>query len=177
MIRSKHWWLITLKGFIFIFLGIYILKYPVSGMLGLIVYGGFMLLLSGIIIIAFAIHTRKTNPNWIWQIAEGLLDIVLALILMSNIGLTVITLPYVFAFFGVFTGIFWFMESLYFKRSNYRYWPVALLAGIFSILIGVIIFYRPVLAALTIFSIIGIMFTLQGLFLVLFSIQISRLKN
>ena len=177
MIRSKHWWLITLKGLIFIFLGMYILESPVNGMLGIIVYGGFMLLVSGITIIAFAIYTRKVNRNWKWQIAEGLLDIFLALILMFNIGLTVITLPYVFAFFGIFTGICWFMESLYLKRSKYRYWPVALLAGIFSILTGIIIFYRPVLAALTIFGIIGIMFTIQGLFLLLFSVQISKLKN
>lgn len=177
MIRSKHWWLITLKGLIFIFLGMYILKSPVLGMLGIIVYGGFMLLVSGLTIIAFAIYTRKVNHNWKWQMTEGFLDIILALILMFNIGLTVITLPYVFAFFGILTGICWLMESLYLKRSHYRYWLVALLAGIFSFLIGIIIFYRPVLAALTIFGIIGIMFTIQGLFFVLFSIQISKLKN
>ncbi|HUZ60406.1 MAG TPA: DUF308 domain-containing protein [Hanamia sp.] len=177
MVRSKHWWLITLKGLIFIFLGIYILRFPVSGMLGLIVYGGLLLLLSGIIIISFAITTRKTNPNWTWQIGEGFLDIIIALILLLNIGLTVITLPYVFAFFGMLTGIFWEMESFYFKRNNYRYWPIALFAGLFSILIGILIFYRPMLAALTIIAIIGIMFIVQGIFLVIFSLEISRIKN
>jgi uncharacterized membrane protein HdeD (DUF308 family) len=177
MIRSKNWWLITLKGFIFIFLGIYILKFPVSGMLGLIVYGGVLLVLSGIFIISFAISTRKINPNWTWQLSEGILDILLALILLSNIGLTAITLPYVFAFFGILTGIFWVMESLYFKRNTYRYWPVALIAGIFSILIGILIFYRPLLAALTIVTIIGIMFIVQGIFLVLFSLEIYRIKK
>jgi uncharacterized membrane protein HdeD (DUF308 family) len=177
MIRSKNWWLITLKGLIFIFLGIYILKFPVSGMLGLIVYGGVLLLLSGIIIISFAISTRKINPNWTWQLSEGILDILLALILLSNIGLTAITLPYVFAFFGILTGIFWIMESLYFKRNRYRYWPVALIAGIFSILIGTLIFYRPMLAALTILAFIGIMFVVQGIFLVFFSVAIMGIKK
>lgn len=177
MISSKHWWLITLKGLIFIFLGGYILKFPVSGMLGLIVYGGVLLLLSGIIIISFAISTRRTNPNWTWQMAEGLLDIALAVILLLNIGLTAITLPYVFASFGVLTGIFWVMESLYFKRNGYRYWLVALIAGLFSILIGILIFYRPILAALTIVGIIGIMFIVQGIFLVLFSIEVSGSKK
>ena len=177
MIRSKNWWLITLKGLIFIFLGMHILRFPVSGMLGLIVYGGISLLLSGIFIISFAITTRKTNPNWTWQTGEGFLDIVLALILLLNIGLTTITLPYVFAFFGILTGIFWIMESFYFKRNNYRYWLVALSAGLFSILIGILIFYRPLHAALTIVAIIGIMFIVQGFFLALFSFQISRLKK
>ncbi len=177
MIRSKKWWLITLKGLIFIFLGIYILKSPVSGMLGLIVYGGVLLFLSGIVIISFAISTRKINPNWAWQFSEGILDLILALILLLNIGLTAITLPYIFAFFGIFTGIFWIMESLYFKRINYKYWSVALLAGIFSILVGILIFYRPILAALTIVTIIGIMFIVQGIFLVLFSLEIRRIKE
>jgi len=45
MIKSKNWWLITPKGIIFIFLGIYIFKFPViSEMLGLIVYGEFLYL-------------------------------------------------------------------------------------------------------------------------------------
>ena len=177
MIRSKNWWLITLKGLIFIFLGIYILKFPVSGMLGMIVYGGVLLLLSGIIIISFAISTYRINPAWKWQLGEGILDILLALILLSNIGLTANTLPYVFAFFGIFTGIFWVMESLYFKQNAYRYWPVALTAGIFSILIGILIFYRPLLVTHTIFSFIGLMIVVQGIFLVVFSLEIRRIKR
>lgn len=177
MIGSKRWWLIAIKGLIFIFLGMYILRFPVSGMLGLIIYGGILLLFSGVIIIAYALSTRKINPNWTWQMAEGFLDIILSAILLLNIGLTAITLPYVFAFFGILTGIFWAMESLYLKRRNYRYWFIALIAGIISILIGVVIFYRPVLAALTIVSIIGIMFIIQGIFLVLFSLSIGNLKK
>ncbi|MEO9022684.1 MAG: DUF308 domain-containing protein [Ginsengibacter sp.] len=177
MIRSKNWWLITLRGLIFFFIGIYIMRSPVSGMLGLVVYGSIMLFLSGIIISAFAITTRKVNRNWTWQSLEGLLDIIIAIILLSNIGLTPITLPYVFAFFGVLTGIFWIMESLYFRRSGYRYWTVALIAGLFSIAVGLIIFYQPVLAALTIITIIGMMFIVQGIFLMLFSLAISRAKS
>ena len=177
MIRSKNWWLITLKGLIFIFLGIHILKFPVGGMLGLIIFGGVSLFLSGIIIISFAISTRKLNPNWTWQLSEGILDLLLALILLLNIGLTAITLPFVFAFFGILSGIFWIMEALYFRRNGYRYWHVAIVAGIFSILIGILIFYRPVLAALTIVAIIGIMFIVQGSFLLLFSLEISRIKK
>lgn len=177
MISSKNWWLITFKGIIFIFLGIYIFKFPVSGMLGLILYGGVSLLLSGIIIIAFAVSTRKTNKSWGWQMGEGFLDIALAMILLLNIGLTAITLPFIFAFFGILTGIFWTMEALHFKRNKYRFWSVALIAGLFSILIGVLIFYRPALAALTIVGIIGIMFMMQGFFLVLFSFAMSSMKK
>lgn len=177
MIRSKNWWLITLKGILFFLLGIYIFKYPVSGMLGLIVYGGIALIISGIIIIAFAISTRKVNNGWHWQMSEGLLDILIAVILLSNIGLTAVTLPYVFAFFGILTGIFWTAEAIYFKRNGYRFWTVALIAGVFSILIGILIFYRPVLAALTIVAIIGLMFMIQGVFLTLFSFEISRVKK
>ena len=177
MIRSKKWWLITLRGLIFFFLGIYIMRSPVSGMLGLVVYGSVMLFLSGLVISVFAITTRKVNRNWTWQSLEGLLDIMIAFILLSNIGLTAITLPYVFATFGILTGVFWIMESLHFRRRLYKYWVVALIAGLFSIIIGLLIFYRPVLAALTIVSIIGIMFIVQGLFLILFSVAMSGVKS
>ena len=177
MIRSKSWWLITIKGIILIFLGIYIFKFPVSGMLGLIVFGGFSLLLSGIILAIFAINTRKENNGWEWQMGEGILDIILAIILLLNIGLTAITLPFIFAFYGIITGMFWIIQSIFFKRKQYKFWLVALIAGIFSLLIGILIFYRPVIALFTIVGIIGIMFMIHGFFLTLFSFEISTTKK
>lgn len=173
MVRSKNWWLISLKGIIFIFLGIFILKFPVSGMLGLIFYGGVSLFISGIMESFFAISYRKTYPGWAWQMGEGLLDILLAVILLLNVGLTAVTLPFVFAFYAILTGIFWMSQSFFFRKNGYRFWLVAFVAGLFSLLIGMLIFYRPVLAALTIFGIIGIMFIIQGFFLLLFSFEIS----
>lgn len=143
-------------------------------MLGLIVYGSVLLFLSGLVIIIFAITTRKQNKNWLWQLFEGLLDIIVAIILLSNIGLTAATLPYIFAFFGVLTGIFWIMESISFKKNDYQYWGIALIAGLFSTIVGILIFYRPILASLTIFAIIGIMFIVQGLFLMLFSFVVGN---
>jgi uncharacterized membrane protein HdeD (DUF308 family) len=177
MIKSKKWWLISLKGLIFIFLGIYIFKFPVSGMLGLIVYGGISLIISGIIESVFAISHSKTHPDWTWQLVEGLLDIILAMILLLNIGLTAVTLPFVFAVYGILIGIFWMRQSFFFKKNRYPFWMVAFIAGLFSLLIGLLIFYRPALVALTIVGIIGIMFMMQGFFLLLFSFEISGATN
>jgi len=177
MIRSKNWWLITLKGIILVFLGIYIFKFPVSGMLGLIVYGGISLFISGLILAVFAVITRKENNGWKWQMGEGLLDIILAMILLLNIGLTAITLPFVFAFYGILTGIFWIVQALFFRRKGYKFWAVALIAGLFSLLIGILIFNRPVIASLTIVGIIGIMFMIHGFFLTLFSFEVGSTKK
>ena len=177
MIRSKNWWLISLKGIIFIFLGIYIFKFPVSGMLGLIVYGSILLFISGIIMAIFAISTRKKNKGWGWQMGEGFFDILIAVILVSNLGLTVVTLPFVFAFYGILTGVFWIFQSVFFKRKGYRFWTIVFLAGLFSLLIGILIVYHPVNAALTIVGIIGIMFMIHGFFLTLFSLEIRGKKN
>ena len=174
MIKSKNWWLITIKGLIFIFLGFYILKFPIRGMLGLIIYGSISLFISGFLLATFAIVTRKTHKGWGWQLAEGLLDILLGVILLLNIGLTAITLPYVFAFYGIFTGIFWIFQSIFFKNNQYKFWGVVLVAGLLSLLVGVLIFIRPIFAALTIVAIIGIMLIVQGFFLTLFSLEISR---
>ncbi len=177
MVSSKNWWLVTLKGLIFIFLGIYIFKFPVSGMLGLIIYGGISLFISGLILAIFAISNQRLNKGRLWQLAEGILDIVIAIILLTNLGLTTVTLPFIFAFYGILTGIFWILQSLSFKRSEHSFWPVALIAGVFSFLIGLLIFYRPVIAVLTIVGIIGIMFMVHGFFLVLFSLEINKVQK
>jgi uncharacterized membrane protein HdeD (DUF308 family) len=105
------------------------------------------------------------------------LDMVIAIILLSNIGLTAVTLPFVFAFYGILTGIFWIVQAVFLKLKGYKFWPVALVAGLFSLVIGILIFIRPVLAAFTIVGIIGIMFIVMGFFLMLFSIEISKGKK
>lgn len=174
MIKSKNWWLITIKGLIFIFLGIYILRFPISGMLGMIVYGSISLFISGLVLAIFAMITRKIHRGWGWQLADGFLDIFLAVILLLNIGLTAITLPYVFAFYGILTGIFWIFQSKFFRTNNYKFWRVVLLAGLLSILTGILIFVRPLIAAITIVSFIGVLFIVQGFFLTLFSFEISH---
>ncbi|MDE3181982.1 MAG: DUF308 domain-containing protein [Bacteroidota bacterium] len=174
MIKSKNWWLITIKGLIFIFLGFYILKFPISGMLGLIIYGSISLFISGLVLATFAVVTRKTHKGWGWQMAEGLLDIILAVILLLNIGLTALTLPYVFAFYGIFTGIFWIFQSIFFKNNQYKFWGVVLIAGLLSLMVGILLFFQPLITALTIVAIIGIMLIVQGFFLTLFSFEISR---
>ncbi|HEU5051802.1 MAG TPA: DUF308 domain-containing protein [Hanamia sp.] len=174
MIKSKNWWLITIKGLIFIFLGFYILRFPISGMLGLIIYGSIALFISGLILATFAVITRKVHKGWGWQMAEGILDIILAVILLLNIGLTAITLPYVFAFYGILTGIFWIFQSFFFKSNQYKFWGVVLLAGLLSLLVGILILLNPLIAVFTIVAIIGIMFIVQGFFLTLFSFEISR---
>jgi len=110
-------------------------------------------------------------------LVEGLLDIILAMILLLNIGLTAVTLPFVFAVYGILIGIFWMRQSFFFKRNRYPFWMVAFIAGLFSLLIGLLIFYRPALVALTIVGIIGIMFMMQGFFLLLFSFEISGATN
>ena len=174
MIKSKNWWLITIKGLIFIFLGSYILRFPISGMLGLIVYGSISLFISGFILATFALITRKIHTGWRWQLADGILDIILAVILLLNIGLTAITLPYVFAFYGILTGIFWMFQSDFFKKNQYKFWRVVLIAGLLSIIVGIFIFLRPLLAIVSIVSFIGILFIVQGFFLTLFSFEISH---
>lgn len=174
MIKSKNWWLITIKGLIFIFLGFYILRFPISGMLGLIVYGSICLFISGLVLALFALVTRKIHRGWGWQMAEGFLDVILAIILLMNIGLTAITLPYVFAFYGILTGIFWIFQSNFFRKNQYKFWRVVLLAGVLSIITGFLIFLRPLIAIFTIVSFIGILFIVQGFFLTLFSFEISR---
>lgn len=174
MIKSKNWWLITIKGLIFIFLGFYILRFPISGMLGLIVYGSICLFISGLVLALFALVTRKIHRGWGWQMADGFLDVILAIILLMNIGLTAVTLPYVFAIYGILTGIFWIFQSNFFRKNQYKFWRVVLLAGVLSIITGFLIFLRPLIAIFTIVSFIGILFIVQGFFLTLFSFEISR---
>jgi uncharacterized membrane protein HdeD (DUF308 family) len=67
--QFKYWWLILLRGIILIALALYVFVNPVGALVGLALYIGIGLLITGIFEISTALSLRKVNDNWGWNLA------------------------------------------------------------------------------------------------------------
>jgi uncharacterized membrane protein HdeD (DUF308 family) len=86
----KNWWLVLIKGIILIILAFVIFRHPVGILMGITVYMGIGLLLTGIALIIAAIAARNDIENWGWRLAEGILDALFGIMLLANPGITAV---------------------------------------------------------------------------------------
>jgi len=72
MLKSllKNWWILLLKGIVIVILSIYIFLNPGIAVLGLSLFIGLALLISGLITTITSISYRKEVQNWKWHLLE-----------------------------------------------------------------------------------------------------------
>ena len=91
---------------------------PERTLLGVAVYLGIGLVITGIIAIGLGIAERKLNPNWGWRTFEGVMDLVLGLIVINNPVLTVSIIPFLIGFWAAIYGIFLFIDAFSSRESR-----------------------------------------------------------
>ena len=135
----KYWWLVLIKGIILVGLSFFIFGHPVSALVGLALYIGISLMVTGILLVITGLSNRKEDDQWGWKLAEGIMDVVFAFILLSNPAVTATVFPFVVGFWMIFYGIMMFVGSFGNKKDGDKSWWMNLLGGILNVIVGYII--------------------------------------
>ena len=77
---------------------------------------------SGTLEILFAVTNRKNISSWGWYLASGIIDLILGIYLMANIGLSMAVLPFIVAFWLMFRGFASTGYAMDLKRYGTRNW-------------------------------------------------------
>ena len=109
---TKNWYMLLIKGLIMILLAILIFMAPAGALLAWALYIGIGLLVTGIVIVYMGFTLRGVSSNWGWKVFEGVIDIFLGFVLLSNPALTASVLPFVIGFWGAFYGIMLFADGI-----------------------------------------------------------------
>ena len=107
-----------------------------NAILGIAVYIGVSLLLTGIIQTGASFASRAALPNWGWALAGGLIDILFGFVLLSNPALTAASLPFVVGFWIIVSGIMSFADAFQSRKEGNSLWGLGMLGGVISILVG-----------------------------------------
>lgn len=101
----KHWYLPFILGILFIVLGIYMFTVPTESYVALSAVFAISFLVSGILEIYFSIANNKELEGWGWYLAGGILDFIAGIILWTNPGISMVTLPFFVGFLILFKSI------------------------------------------------------------------------
>ena len=89
----RYWWLLLLVGIALFLIGILTFVYPARSYLGMSLLFGWVILLSGILEVVLSTANRHFITGRGWMLAGGIIQIILGVILIFNVGLSASALP------------------------------------------------------------------------------------
>jgi uncharacterized membrane protein HdeD (DUF308 family) len=118
-----------------------------------------------------AIRERGSLNRWGWVLVEGVLDIIAGIVAFFYPGLTALVLLYIVAFWAIVTGIMEIVAAFTLRGFAAREWALGL-AGILSVLFGIILFVFPGAGLLSILWLLGIYSIVFGILFVVRAFQL-----
>ena len=123
---------------------------------------GLFMLISGIIEIAAFAGTNGLLVGSGWLLLDGVLTVIMSMFLLFNQWFTMLSLPFLFTIWLLFSGISRFVSAFDLHALGVRSWGWVLAIGILLIVGGFICMMDPWVSVVAIGITVGIVFILEG---------------
>ena len=168
---GRNWWLLVLRGVCAILFGVLAFTWPGMTLGALIWMFGAYALVNGVLAFVAAFSNSTDTPWWI-LVLEGLVSIAAASATLLYPGITAIVLLVVMAMWAIVTGVFQIGAAIQLRKEiEGEVWLG--LAGLASVLFGVVLLARPGIGALAVVWIIGGYSVLFGMLLVALGVGVK----
>ncbi len=169
-VSSRTWWMLALRGVFAILFGLVALLAPGIALFAFITVFAVYAIFDGVVAIIVALRERGVLRRWGLVLAEGVLSIIAGILAFAYPGETAVVLLYIVAAWAIITGIMEIAAVFVIRGSMAQEWALAI-AGILSILFGIILFLRPGLGLLSILWLVGIYSVIFGVLFIVRAFQ------
>lgn len=163
-VLARNWWAIVIRGIVAVLFGILAVAVPGLALRALILLFGTYALADG----AFALTTALTGTGSASRgalVLEGIISIAAGIVTVVWPDLTALTLLYFIAFWAILTGIAEVATAIRIRHEVTGEWLLAL-AGMLSILFGIVCVVFPRSGALSLIILIGVYALIFGVILI-----------
>lgn len=160
-------------GVILILTGVFCFAYPGATFLSIAFLLGFSMLLSGLSGTLAAIWLSRKGEGSNSLMIEGLTNIILGGLVLSNQLLADAAIPVFFGVWVIFTGVIRIVEGYANRRSGRMRLIWFLSLGALGIAAGLYSFYNTVLLAFSVIMLAGILFVVQGFSVLMVGVNLS----
>jgi uncharacterized membrane protein HdeD (DUF308 family) len=150
---ANNWWTFVLRGILALLFGVIAFVWPGLTILALTYVFGFYALLDGIFALVAAWSNRSSDRWWV-LLLEGLLGLAAGVIAFVSPGITALALLSVIAAWAILTGILEIVAAVQLRQEIENEWWLGL-AGLASIVFGVLLVIWPGSGLVTISWLIG----------------------
>jgi len=169
----KNWWFLAINGITAILFGLLILFFTKEFIQTAIFYFGLLILITGLILLLTTFYHIKKNKNISMITIQSIATIAIGLILMVFPQRSLELFLLLIGLWCLIIGILQ-LVILFFIRKILVSWPVLLINGLMTIVLGIIIFFHPFEIADTIGKLVGIFSIVFGITMIYLSFLIRK---
>lgn len=151
---GRNWWATLLRGVAAIFFGLITLIAPGISLAALVLLFGAYAFADGVFAIVSAVRGRRRHDRWGLLLLRGGVGIAAALVALLWPGLTALTLVFVVAGWAIVTGVLEISTAIVLRKQITGEW-LMILAGIASVIFGILLFVFPAAGAVALVLWIG----------------------
>lgn len=152
-----------IAGVLLILAGIICMGWEAAALASLVLFLGLSMLVSGVVDVLIFLAGRGAMVGAGWFLVDGILTVLLSLFILFNQAFMMLTLPFVFGMWLIFSGITRFVQSFDLKAVGVPGWGWFTAVGILMAAAGVISFLNPVAGMEAISLVLGISLMLEGI--------------
>lgn len=166
-----NWWMLALRGVAAIVFGILAFIWPGITLLSLVFLFGAYAVVNGVLSLIAAFKAPKGTGNKWSLIFLGLLSIIAGLLTFFIPGLTALGLVLLIAAWAVVNGVTEIVAAIKLRKVITGEW-LLILAGLISIVFGILLFLQPAVGALALVFWIGAWAIAMGVLLMILAFKI-----
>jgi len=160
-VLSNYRTMFLFRGIVSVLFGVIALVWPKMTLSALVFVFGLFAVISGITAVVAALrHTEF--PGWGWLLAEGILGFLVGAVALIWPGITALAFIYLLAAWAILTGVFEVITPLAYPMGGGRA-LLTVLAGVLSIIFGILIAAQPSSGLLAVVWLIGVYAILFGI--------------
>lgn len=173
---ASHWWVLALRGLAAVIFGVLAFIWPGITLFALVVLFGAYALVNGVLSLYLAAKAPKGYPRFGSLIFGGLLSIAAAVITFFWPGLTALGLLIVIAAWAIANGVLEIYAAIKLRKVITGEW-LLVLAGILSIIFGVLLLLNPIAGAVAVVWLIGAFALAFGILLIVLAFRMRHLAS
>jgi uncharacterized membrane protein HdeD (DUF308 family) len=162
---TRTWWILAVRGAVAVVFGLLALIWPEITLLALVLVFGAYALVDGVFALVAAARGRQlAGGSRGWLLLEGLLGVGAGIVALVWPDITALALLWVIAFWAVLTGVLEIVAAVRLRRVLANEW-LLVVAGVLSIVFGLILIIWPQEGAVGLVWLIGIYAIVFGIVL------------
>jgi uncharacterized membrane protein HdeD (DUF308 family) len=174
-VLAESWWLVGLRGILGIVFGLICLLNPTLAVEVFVILFAAYMLVDGVFSIFSGIKAASNGERWGLLILEGVVDLAAGAVAVLWPAITLVALVWVIAIWAIVSGGLMLAAAFGLNLSHGRWWLA--LAGIASVIFGILLVIEPLIGAVVLTMWIGAYALVFGVVLLVLAFQLHSRRE